>query len=550
MKKKLLSLTGIIILILILIVAGGIWYWNTHKKKIIRDKLETAIREKSDGLYKVDYTNLEMDEASGNLSVSSFILKYDSLKYVQLEKEKNAPYLLFTITIPHIKVTGVETPRALLEKEITGRHLAIENPVIEIIYTHAGKDSTRNIPDKEIYEQILGNLNLIKLDSVTISGAKITTKDLRSGKTSVRFTNTSISLVDVAVDSAANADSTRLLFAKEINLDCERFSWQSEDHFYDYQVDSISFRSEGSNITIKNFLVKPLLSESEFVKKAPFQTDRLDFIINNIQLKNTDFLKLNEEVIKADTMIIGSASFKLYRDRNMRRDRKNRVGTYPQQVIKKLPVEIDIAKGILKNTFIEYKEKSSITNQPGYVRFWNLSATISNITNIKSAIAKNDLMTFDVHTRFLNKVPLYTKWTFYLDNSDGRFKIKGNLGSADASTYNELAVPMGPARFKSGHVKSLEFDLSGTNYKMTGTVKLLYDDLHVALLEKDKDSVHFNKKTFTSLLANFKIKNSNPEKNKDPRIANLDFPRDTNKSIFNLAWKSLFDAIKEITGAK
>ncbi|MEI9807041.1 MAG: hypothetical protein WDO16_03675 [Bacteroidota bacterium] len=550
MKKKRVPVFGIILLIFLAVIAGGLWYWNTHKKGIIRNELENAIRNKSQGLYQVHYDKLEMDEINGYLSVSSFTLKYDSTKYLQLQKDKKEPFLVFTITIPKIEVTGVETPRALLEKEIRGRRLSITNPVIEILYTNAGKDSTRTVPDKEIYEQILGNLNLIKVDSVIISGAEIVTKNLKSGKTFVHFLNTSILLVDVAVDSTSEADTTRLLFAKEVNLDCAKFSWQSRDKLYNYEVDSIAFRSAAKTVSIKNLLVIPLLTESAFSRNTAVQIDRLDCAIRHVQFKNADFYGLANEVIKADTLIIGSASFKLYRDRTLPRDTKSKLGTYPHQAIQKLGIELELKTAIIKNTFVEYKEKNPVTNQSGKVQFWNMFANISNITNRKETIAQNNLMVFDVQTRFLNKVPLHTKWTFYLGNPDGRFDIDGNMGKADAKIFNVLAEPMGPARLNEGVVNSLKFNLSGTNYQMSGTVEMLYEDLNVSLLKKDDDSVSFKKKGVASFVANMKIKNANPGKDKEPRIAHVTYKRDMTKSIFNLAWKSLFDGVKESTGAK
>ena len=194
MKKKKVPIIGAIVLIVIAAFAGGIFYWNTHKKRIIRTEIDKAIEKKSDGLYKVNYDSLELDEINGHLSLSSFTLSYDSLKFEQLKSEHKEPYLLFRITAPALHIRGIQTPRAFIDKEIRGRHLTLVNPHIEIVYTGSGKDSWRSIPDKEIYEQIPGNLNLIQLYSVVITGAEVVTKNLESGKSFVRFTNLSISL--------------------------------------------------------------------------------------------------------------------------------------------------------------------------------------------------------------------------------------------------------------------------------------------------------------------------------------------------------------------
>jgi hypothetical protein len=85
---------------------------------------------------------------------------------------------------------------------------------------------------------------------------------------------------------------------------------------------------------------------------------------------------------------------------------------------------------------------------------------------------------------------------------------------------------------------------------MDGTVKMLYEDLKVALLEKDKGATELDKKSLMSFLANFVIKNDNPRGNEDPRIAQVHWERDPNRSLFNLCWKSLFKGIKETVGVK
>ena len=214
---------GIALTLLIVFVAG-VWYWNTHKKKIIRNKLEQAITGKSDGLYKIKYDDLKLDEIAGYLSIGNMNIVYDSVKFDSLKKENAASSILLKIHIPEISLSGVKTPRALIDKEIVARKLQVINPTIEIFYTKAGKDSSLHMPSKQIYEQILGDLNLIKIDSTEISNATIITKSIQKEKDSVVFKNTNILLTNVIVDSTSNADTTRFLFAKEINFGCEKIS--------------------------------------------------------------------------------------------------------------------------------------------------------------------------------------------------------------------------------------------------------------------------------------------------------------------------------------
>lgn len=546
-KGKIIALS--ILVIILSAIVGGIWYWNTHKKAIIRDQLESAIRKKSKGLYIISYGELSLDEINGNLSVENLSIAYDSNKYISLKE--NIPPTLFKIRVPQIIVSGVKTPRALIDQEIVGRTVKIINPEIELFYTYAGKDSSRNTPSKEVYEQILGNLNLIRMDTVLLSGAKISTASLKTGIKNIELTNAAIQLEDVSIDSASSQDNTRLLFAKQLSVSCGRFNWKSHKQPYSYTVDSVYLNSGFKNVYVKGFHIDPLMGEDAFVKSLPTQDDRFDFAIDDITIAGIDMQALLQESIIADSVLIGSASFKIYRDLSIIRDKKNRVGTYPHQSVAKIPVPVNIRKMILTNTFVEYKEKNPRTNQAGRVQFNNTYATISNLTNDKNAIEKNNSMTVDISTRFLNKAPLRATWQFYLFNPKGRFDVKGNLGTINAKEVNILTRPMGPAQIDEGIIKNLQFNLAGDNYGMNGTVKMLYEDLKIAVLQKDEDSKKLKKKKLASFAANIIVKNANPAGNKDEaRVIEVKNERDTNRSIFHLTWKTLFKGIKETVGIK
>jgi hypothetical protein len=67
--------------------------------------------------------------------------------------------------------------------------------------------------------------------------------------------------------------------------------------------------------------------------------------------------------------------------------------------------------------------------------------------------------------------------------------------------------------------------------------------LDIKVLKKEGDDLKTNDvKTF---LANAAISNSNP-KNGETRTGKVDYTRETNKSFFNLVWKSIFSGVKKI----
>ncbi|MBC7873089.1 MAG: hypothetical protein H7Y01_03775, partial [Ferruginibacter sp.] len=284
-----------IVIFLLLAITGGIWYWNTHKKTIIKNKLETAVREKSDGLYKIKYDSLAMDEIGGYLSISNMNLSYDSTRYLAIKKSGKGPAFLLNIQIPEISVSGVKTPRALLENEIVGRKLEIKNPVITIFYTNPGSETSGDLPRQEVYEQILGNLDLIQADTVIVSGAQITTTNRQTGKKGMHLKDVFITLVDVKVDSLSSADSTRMFFAKASNISFGQVVWSSANKLYTYNATGISVSSATRLLRMKSFRIVPALNEEAFVKALATQDDRFEFSVSNIEIQNVNLRELFEE---------------------------------------------------------------------------------------------------------------------------------------------------------------------------------------------------------------------------------------------------------------
>lgn len=538
--------------LLVLIMAaviGGVIYWKIYRKQIIRGELEGLVNKKSGGLYQLRYDSLFLDEAGGNLAIHGIGVNYDSVQYSRLN-DADIPPTLVKLSIPTLMVMGVQTPRALLNKEIVGKKLTINQPRIDIYYTDAGADSARYIPPEEIYAQILGNLNLIRLDTLEILDGNITTYKLKSNKKAVELTNTSVRLLNLELDKNAEIPKGRILFSKNIVLNVGQVSFPSYNRPYKYQVDQISMNSLDGSGSVENFRVIPLMKEDAFVRSLPFQDDRFDFNIQNIRFVNLDIPRLFDEEIFADSLILGSANMKIYRDLALKRDKKNRVGTYPHQLLARIPLTLDIKKLVVNAGYVEYKERNHITRQSGKVRFHNVSAAFNNVTNDSASISRNNIMTARMNARFLDKTPLKVNWKFYLGNARGRFDVEGSLGSIAAKDVNQLTEPMGPARLEDGRIQSLYFNFDANNYKANGKVKMLYENLKLSLLEKQDGKKELDKKTVASFVANIVVKNDNPTRKDEARVSDVTFERDTNRSIFHLVWKSIFKGVRETVGIK
>ena len=546
-KRKRTSL--IILLIIAGLLAGGLWYWNSYKKSIIKNEINKSLDKGTKGLYTIAYSKFNLDEVGGSLVVDSIKLQYDSVVYNRMLDENNAPSLLFRVFVPQLSITGVQTPKALIDKEVIGEKLQLLAPIIEIIYTGKGKDSVRNLPPEEVYRQLLGQLNLIRIKEIEISNATLITRKLNSSDTSLYVQSLTVKLTDALISDSTVADSSRILFARNVVLSAGKAEWLNKKKLYHYEVDNVVLNSSTRTLSISRMRMDPLLSENDFMKRVGVQIDRFDLAFDSINFFNVNVPYFFKERIEADSMVVHKSSIKVYKDHNQPRDKVNRVGTFPHQILQKVPVAINIRKAFLTNAFIEYKQNTPKSGRKGVVQFYKASAVIDNITNQPEAIKANKICRADARCMFMNVAPLRATFFFNLASDNGAFTVDGHLGEFNAEKLTAITEPLVAAKVVKGVIHSADMKITGSDYVGHGTVTMLYEDLKISVLEKNEDDGKLDKKKLVSMAANIIIKNNNPDNDGKPRTGTGDFQRDTNRGFFNLVWKSLFVALSDNIGA-
>jgi hypothetical protein len=456
--------------------------------------------------------------------------------------------------IPALDILGVKTPKALLKKQIEGQRVGIDGATIEILTAPSGKadpsrkDTAANNPAKDITKQLLGKLLQIKVDSVLITHANVVVRNMHTGSEIVSSKDVSFLFSDVLIDSTTSKDSSRIFFAKRLDLSCDKIALPLRNKRYKLDVSGLRFTSHDNALSVHQVKIIPQLPENEFAWSFPVQKDRYDFLLEDISLQDIDRESLWHRELVAEAMTIRKSSFKVYRDLSRPPDTTSKVGKYPQQLLMRLPFPVNIRRLTFEHSFIEYKERNAKSDSAGRLQFFDASATLTNVTNRMRDIVRDNKCVLKFKASLLNKTPVDARVVMLLKDRHGKFYIEGNIGAIDITALNPLTRPMGLARMEKGTINKLHFNITGTDSTGDGSVLLLYDDLKISLLKKDKEEGTLNKKGLASLFANFVIKNSN--KGKNPRVEEVHFDRILNKSFFNLIWKTIFTGIKQSVGMK
>jgi hypothetical protein len=533
---------------LLIILVAGFFYWRNYKYKLVNRQLDKLVTVKSKGLYEFNYKNLVINEALGNISAENIVMIPDSLVYQSLVAQHQAPENLFYIKIPALQITGVKTPKALLNKEISAHMIKIENADIEVRIGKANKETKTDVKENissEIYQQLLGHLKSIKADSVVLENALLTLVEKESKTILCKAKGLSVRFSRIAIDSLNQNDSTQILFSKDMDIHCDQLDLPFKNRIYDLHVSGLDFNSQAGNFHTQQIRLKPRLSETAFAHSNHFAKDRIDLRLESLDITNIRRQGILHQQLLADSLNMTGLSIRIFRDKSYPHDSVDRTHDYPQEAIMLLPVPVYIKKIRIMDSYIEYKEKNDKSDSSGKVAFFHVQAGFDNVTNMPQYIRQNNQMLMHFNASFLNESPFNATIRMRLNDRKGVFIMDARLGEMNAPALNVILKPMALAELDKGKINSLRFHLDATNTHGKGKLILRYENLSIKLLKKDDDKNKYKTKVLPTLAAGILLKDSNPVHGKT-RVGEVYYTRDIHRSIFNLMWKSLFAAIKEV----
>lgn len=459
------------------------------------------------------------------------------IRLKKFQQKNNKDKLVFDIN--NTAINNIATDSFILNQQLKAGELISDGGLLTFYRKPIKNADTTGKDEVEIDNNYF---NEALLDKVSVGNTKIViyNKEKPNDEPFI-LTNVKFNAADIQ-KLHSGTSIKNLISSSNWSLSADGFSLMTEDKRYKMNVGAFDINNGNSSMRIKNFSMIPMFTEAAFSKSLKHQEDLYNLEFKNIVLAGIDTRKLvTQKRLEAETATLQPV-LKIYRDRTVAPDSSSKIGNYPHQLLQKIKVPFAVKKIFVKNGYVSYKEKGDLSKKTGTVFFKNINGTISNITNIKELISKNNTLTLDANTSFMGLSQLHSVWKLTLNSSNGGFEVSGEAGAFNAPDINSMIEPLGMASIKTGKVNKLTFNLRGTDYMARGSSVLLYEDLKVELLKKDSGDI--KKKGLMSLLTNALIKDANPQ-NGTVRTGDINYQRDIYKSFFNLLWKSIFSGIKK-----
>lgn len=279
-----------IFVVITFLVVGGYLVWQKYKYKIVRTAVVSTVLKKTNNLYLIKYDSLSFDEITGNASIKNIHIIPDTNRIKNLSVE-NLPDILLDVTVKSLEVKGVKTADALLGKELSGDSVIIDQPNIKLYSLKLLQKGTKIEQEAgDIYKQILGNLNLIKVRFVFVNNVNVTGIDFYSKTKNFDFINGKFFLEDILIDSAHHLDTSRILFCKRAAFTVDSF-FSYNNNRRELSIRDINFLGKKRQLLFNEISLERFQNDtSKAIRLLDAKTLRLAGLNTNEIVKNKNIV--------------------------------------------------------------------------------------------------------------------------------------------------------------------------------------------------------------------------------------------------------------------
>lgn len=506
-------------------------------------KLQSLVNKTTNGLYQLAVGDMEVDVLTSQASLRNVTLQPDAAILQQLRSAGELPPNVFTISFAALAIEGINLDDALTSKTMDYKIIKLVNPVIKI-------DRYGDNPSKkngDFSEQFLKEMEKLAIDRVVVENGRMEVHDKKKG-TAKTFRNIGVVMKNILLNSSTRTDQDRFLFAKEASMEFHNFTTSLNKGLYNFSIKDALINATGKQVVLKNLRLGSPLSKQAFMKKQSHATELYTLTIPRATINGVDWWTLlNGDAVEAGTVQTKGGSFRVYFDRSL--PPKNKMGNFPNQLLAKLRLALNVTRMQLQNLDIAYEEFNPVSGQSGTVSLPNTNITILNLHNNPN---RRQPVVVSGTSRLMGSIPLQASFRFPLQQAKkGNFSATLRTGPFDGKVLNTITRPLGMLNIDEGSVKKFEASMQGHEWGASGTASLQYKDLKLSMLEKNKEGKGMNDKNLLSFLANaLVIRNSNPAKEGEAvQKKEASFDRDPNSGFMNLVWKTAFTGILKTIGA-
>jgi hypothetical protein len=306
-----------------------------------------------------------------------------------------------------------------------------------------------------------------------------------------------------------------------------------------------------SSFIAKNVKMTSTVEPHQYAKRKGFQTMVPEAEIKELRIEGLSYLNIAlKQFAEARKISLDSTELRLYKDHRFNLiGQKERV--LPNTFLNTIEKKIQIDSIQVSNLNVNIEERT-LQGKPARMRFEQINALITNITNDDEHIAEFPKMFFDAEGLIGGKARCRLDGFFELNHPNDAFQVRGTIDQMPLTVMNDFVDPISEVNFKSGQLEELEFKILADKYYARGKVKMNIDDVSIQIGAKKPSGSDRERIMRKIAISAGNVALQVHQKLTDPtkRKGNISYERDPNKSVFSYVFRSTLSGMLSAMGIK
>jgi len=291
-----------------------------------------------------------------------------------------------------------------------------------------------------------------------------------------------------------------------------------------------------------------LINDEKFFAKSEFRQTRFRFILPQLKIMGLDYLALLQgNTYSARSIEIHNVFTDVLVNMDKPYDRNSPNPQMPNEFLSSIKDKVKIDSVNIINGSMKYCERFSIGTAPGLITINKAYVSISGISNDKD---HPDTTVINAGGLFMKSGIMKLRMVIPLASKHFSLRYSGSLSPMDVTELNSFIEPGENQRIKSGVIQSAAFNINVNSGQASGTLRVLYSDLSVAVLNENTGS---EKGVFDRIASffgkTFIIRKSNiPDKNGLLKIGEIKYSRNPDDYFFQFVWFALRSGVGDVVG--
>jgi hypothetical protein len=315
------------------------------------------------------------------------------------------------------------------------------------------------------------------------------------------------------------------------------------DSLYSITANGINYSATSITLKTAGFVVQPNYTEYEFASRNQFQKARIDADIGGITVYNfsvADYIKTGNLI--SSYIEIGEMEMQVFKDK--RKAFRHVERPEFQHMIYNYPGAVNIDSIGILNGNIVYTEHAEKAIEKGNVSFNEINTRIYNITNDTIYRTEIEYLELNANALFMGKSKINILLKARIFDSQNAFTVEGTFSGMEALELNPMIEKGASITIISGRINAMSYSFSANNTKASGNLKILYQGLNVAVMNKQTGETTAIKEKVKSLIANIVVIESNPMPGKEERLGSIEYERDPEKFLFAYFFRALLSGLE------